>query len=75
VIAENVNCITVNRDRAYFEVEILPKLEGFVNFVICLIHDEKLQDKFVTSKRRNTIASLAITKYLKEKRETKVNKN
>jgi hypothetical protein len=75
VIAENVNCITVNRDRAYFEMEILPKLEGFVNFVICLIHDEKLQDKFVTSKRRNTIASLAIAKYLKEKTASKVAKN
>jgi hypothetical protein len=71
VIDENVNCITVNRDRAYFEMEILPRLEGFVNFVLSLIHDPKLQDKFLTSKRRNAMASLAITKYVKAKTEAK----
>ncbi|AGE56286.1 hypothetical protein PBCVNEJV1_405R [Paramecium bursaria Chlorella virus NE-JV-1] len=72
VIAENVNCITVNRDRSLFEMEILPKIEGFVDFVINLIHDEKLQDKFLTSKRRNAMASLAVTKYLKNKIASKV---
>jgi len=71
VIAENVNCITVNRDRAFFEKEIVPKLEGFVDFVINLIHDEKLQDKFLTSKRRNTMAALWISKYVKEKHQKK----
>lgn len=71
VVADNVNCITVNRDRAYFEIEILPRLEGFVNFVVHLIHDEKLQDKFLLSKRRNAMASLAITKFVRERHESK----
>jgi len=71
VVADDVNCITVNRDRAYFEVEILPRLEGFVNFVVNLIHDEKLQNKFLMSKRRNAIASLAITKFVKDKHESR----
>jgi hypothetical protein len=75
VVAANVNCISLNRDRSYFEEEILPRLEGFVHLVLNLIHDEKLQDKFLMSKRRNTMANQWILKYVKEKNEKKAEKS
>ena len=70
-ISENVNCISINRDRAYFEMEVIPKIEGFVNLIVHLIHDEALQDKFVTSKRRNAIATHWINKYVDAKRRSR----
>ena len=68
-ISENVNCISINRDRAYFEMEVIPRIEGFVNLIVHLIHDEALQDKFVTSKRRNAIANHWILKHVDAKRK------
>lgn len=73
-ISENVNCITINRDRVFFEKEVLVKIEGFVHLIINLIHDESLQDKFVTSKRRNHMASSWINKYVKDKRQEEYTK-
>lgn len=70
-ISENVNCISINRDRAFFESEVVPKIEAFVDLIVHLIHDKALQDKFVTSKRRNSFASSWINKYVNSKRQEK----
>jgi hypothetical protein len=68
VLHEDVNVISVNRNSANWEADIAPRLEGFVDFVIKLIHDEELQNKYLKSKRRSAIASSHITSYCKNKR-------
>ncbi|AGE49034.1 hypothetical protein ATCVBr0604L_064R [Acanthocystis turfacea Chlorella virus Br0604L] len=70
-VSENVNCISINRDRAYFEMEVIPRIEGFVNLIVHLIYDQSLQDKFVTSKRRNAIATHWINKHVDAKRRSR----
>jgi hypothetical protein len=42
-----------------------------VHLIIHLINDEALQDKFVTSKRRNTIAAHWINKYVDAKKKSR----
>jgi hypothetical protein len=71
VMHEDVNVISVNKDDVLWDMDILPRLEGFVDFITKLIHDEKLQDKFLTSKRRSAMANLHIMNYVKKKREEK----
>lgn len=68
VLRENVNVISVNRDSEKWEADIAPRLEGFVDFVIRLIHDEDLQNKYLKSKRRSAIVSSHITSYSKAKK-------
>ncbi|APC25755.1 hypothetical protein BST79_gp242 [Only Syngen Nebraska virus 5] len=75
VMHSDVNVVSVNKDDVYWEMEILPKLEGFVDFISRIIHDEKLQDKFLVSKRRSAIVSFHITSYVRKKREDKTNKS
>ena len=71
VMHEDVNVISVNKDVVYWELEILPKLEGFVDFIIRIIHDKRLQDKFLISKRRSSIVSYHITNYVRKCRDRK----
>ena len=63
VLHEDVNVISVNRDSVNWEADIAPRLEGFVDFVIRLIHDEELQNKYLKSKRRSAIVLSHITAY------------
>ena len=71
---EDVNVVSVNKDTSYWEMEILPKLEGFVDFITRIIHDEKLQNKFLTSKRRSMIVSYHITNHVRKLREQRSEK-
>lgn len=76
VTHEDVNVVSVNKDIVYWELEILPKLEGFIDFIIRIINEQKLQDKFLTSKRRSAIVSYHITNYvrgLRDKRNERCN--
>ncbi len=54
---QEVNTMSVIRDERRWNTEIFPKLEGFVDFIVCLIHDHALQDKFLKSKRRSAMIS------------------
>lgn len=54
---QEVNTMTVKRDRRKWNEDIFPKLEGFVDFIVNLIHDPNLQDKFLKSKRRSALIS------------------
>lgn len=54
---QEVHAMTLKRDRRKWDEEIFPKLEGFVDFVVHLIHDRALQDKFLKSKRRSALIS------------------
>lgn len=54
---QDVNAMSVVRDVRKWNEEIFPKLEGFVDFIVCLIHDTALQDKFLKSKRRSAMIS------------------
>ncbi|ABT15030.1 hypothetical protein NY2A_B631L [Paramecium bursaria Chlorella virus NY2A] len=74
VLHSDVNVVSVNKDDVLWEMEILPKLEGFVDFITRIVYDEKLQDKFLMSKRRSSIVSFHITSYVRKKREEKQNK-
>ena len=65
---EDVNVISVNRDHVYWNMEILPKLEGFVDFITRILYDTKLQDKFLVSKRRSSIVSYHITNHVRKLR-------
>lgn len=66
VVDEHVNVISVNRDVEKWEKEILPRLEGFVDFVIRIIHDTNLQDKYMQSKRKTSMISLHINARMKK---------
>lgn len=68
VLHEDVNVISVNRNSVNWEADIAPRLEGFVDFVIRLINDEELQNKYLKSKRRSAIVSSHITSYVKTKK-------
>lgn len=54
---QEVNAMPVIRDEKKWNEDIFPKLEGFVDFIVCLIHDHTLQDKFLKSKRRSAMIS------------------
>jgi hypothetical protein len=68
VLHEDVNVISVNRDSYTWENDISPRLEGFVDFIIRIIHDTDLQDKYLKSKRRSAMVSSHINSYVKAKR-------
>jgi hypothetical protein len=72
VMQEDVNVISVNKDIVLWEMEIFPKLEGFVDFIIRILRDHKLQNKFLISKRRSSIVSYHISSYVKKRREKKL---
>lgn len=52
-----VNVIPIKRDRLMWENDIVPKLQGFVEFVVRLVHDAALQDKYLSSRRRSAMVS------------------
>ena len=48
-----INVIPIDRDDGLWHNQIMPKLAGFVDFLMKLIGDEELQDRYLTSKRRS----------------------
>lgn len=51
----DLSVVQVARDRALWKDDFFPKLERFVAFVADLLYDPALQDKFLQSKRRNSV--------------------
>ena len=47
--------IPIARDRAMWRGDIVPKLQGFVDFLVRLLHDTAFQDRYLTSKRRQAM--------------------
>lgn len=51
----HVNVIPIARDRELWQRSIMPKLEAFVDFLLRLLDDTKLQDRYLGSKRRSVL--------------------
>ena len=64
----NVNVIPVRRDRELWQHEIVPKLEGFVDFLARLLDDPGLQDRYLQSKRRSAMVTAHVNNWLKFRR-------
>jgi hypothetical protein len=60
-----VNVIPIRRDRELWTTEIVPKLQGFVDFLARLLHDQGLQDRYLQSKRRSAMVTSHINNYIK----------
>lgn len=60
-----VNVIPVRRDRDLWTKEIVPKLQGFVDFLARMLHDTALQDRYLQSKRRSAMITSHINNYIK----------
>lgn len=60
-----VNVIPVRRDRELWAREIVPKLQGFVDFLARLVHDCALQDRYLQSKRRSAMITLHVNSRLR----------
>lgn len=61
-----VNIIPMRRNTKLWREDILPKLQAFVEFVGLLVHDEKLQDKYLQAKRRSLLLSNYVNNRLEE---------
>ncbi len=61
----HVNVIPVKRDKDLWNREIVPKLEGFVDFLARLMHDPALQDRYLQSKRRSAMVTSHINNWIK----------
>lgn len=61
----SVNVIPIRRDRDLWSREIVPKLEGFVDFLAKLMHDPEFQDRYLQSKRRSAMVTSHINSWLK----------
>lgn len=64
----HVNVIPLQRDRDLWAREIVPKLEGFVDFLARLLHDPAHQDRYLQSKRRSAMVTSHINNWLKFRR-------
>ncbi len=51
----HVNVIPIRRDRELWNATVMPKLEAFVDFLLRLMDDPKLQDRYLQSKRRSVL--------------------
>ena len=51
----SVNVIPVERDRTLWRTDIVPKLQGFVDFLVRLLYDTAFQDRYMASKRRQAM--------------------
>ena len=61
----HVNVIPVKRDKDLWNREIVPKLEGFVDFLARLVHDPSLQDRYLQSKRRSAMVTSHVNNWIK----------
>lgn len=56
-----VNMVCFTRDRDLWTREIVPKLQGFVDFLESLLGDRALQDRYLQSPKRNLLVLDAIS--------------
>lgn len=61
-----VNIIPLRRNAKLWREDIAPKLQAFVEFVGLLVHDEKLQDKYLQAKRRSVLLNTYVNNRLEE---------
>lgn len=61
-VSWDVNVVDVPRDRRAWRDDYLPRLRGFVDFVVRIVHDVALQDKYLQSKRRSAIVAAHIAR-------------
>lgn len=61
----SVNVIPIRRDRDLWTREIVPKLEGFVDFLLRIIHDAGLQDRYLQSRRKSAMVTSHINSWVK----------
>lgn len=64
----SVNVIPVKRDRDMWTSEIVPKLEGFVDFLARVMHDTGMQDRYLQSRRRSSVITAHINAHMKTTR-------
>lgn len=57
------NIVPMARDASMWNEDIVPKLKLFITFILKLIEDPKLQDKFLISKRRSSLVKHMLTTY------------
>ena len=57
------NIVPMARDAGMWNDDIVPKLKQFITFILKLIEDHKLQDKFLLSKRRSSLVKHMLTPY------------
>lgn len=60
-----INVIEIARDDYLWNHEIVPKLAGFVDFLLRLIGDETLQDQYLTSRRRTAFVMAHVKAHIK----------
>lgn len=65
-----VNIIPLRRNAKLWREDIVPKLQAFVEFVGLLVHDEKLQDRYLQAKRRSVLLNTYVNNRLEEMAET-----
>lgn len=65
-----VNVIPVARDRDLWERDIVPKLQGFVDFLGRVLHDAGTQDRYFQSKRRSAMITSHVNGYVKSRHAT-----
>lgn len=65
-----VNVIPIKRDRDLWKGEIVPKLHGFVDFLVRVLNDAGLQDKYLQSKRRSAMITSHVNGHLKSSSHT-----
>lgn len=53
----DINVVPIARNKDRWDSEFFPKLSRFVEFIVHLVHDHDLQDKFLRSKRRNVLVT------------------
>lgn len=63
--ATTVNVIPIHRDLRLWNQEIVPKLEGFVSFLVHIIHDTGLQDLYLQSKKRSALITAHVNEFLR----------
>lgn len=51
----HVNVIPIRRDRDLWAHNVMPKLSAFVDFLLMLLADTRVQDRYLQSKRRSVI--------------------
>ena len=61
----SVNVIPIRRDRQLWETEIVPKLQAFVDFLACLLHDPAMQDRYLQAQRRSAMVTAHVNAILR----------
>lgn len=59
----SVNVIPIEKDAHQWDI-IVSHVRAFVHFYTTLLHDEKLQDVYLSSKRRNNFISIHMQKFM-----------